>query len=526
MVTDRSYRARTRFSRERSRFYAPSTPRSRVDAVSAGRTIAVDTRNVFLALAATLAVAAPAPARAQQIDAISLTSGRSTTIEAPGLTRVAVGDGKIAGVVPVGTQQVIVNAKTPGHTTLLVWARTGRREFDVTVTEQTLDDLAQMIRTAIDDPGVSIQTAGRALVVKGDVSDQLHANRVSDVLGRFASLAKNEKYDIVDAVTVTHPLGDLQAALGANAGARDVRVDYDTKGNVYVSGKVRDRAAAEGVLQRVRGYAGANLDVKGTLVDRLVLDTTQQVDTHVYILEVDRTGLQQLGVRLQNATIDTSGQIHYGDPSFTAFDNGAQVNSNSETAPKGVLGGTTATGRAFGLDRFIRATFVAPTIDLLVRNGHARVLSSPNLVTMPGAQAKFLVGGEIPYIIPSGLNAVNVQFKEYGVKLDLTPTILPDGGVETKITPEVSDLDFQNGIQVAGYMLPSFKTSRITTDVVTRAGESIVMAGLLRRQELKNIDKIPGLGDLPILGKLFRSTQYRTSETDVVFVMTPDVIVR
>ncbi len=122
------------------------------------------------------------------------------------------------------------------------------------------------------------------------------------------------------------------------------------------------------------------------------------------------------------------------------------------------------------------------------------MLSSPNLVTMPGTQAKFLVGGEIPYIIPTGLNAVNVQFKEYGVKLDLTPTILPDGGVETKITPEVSDLDFQNGIQVAGYMLPSFKTSRITTDVVTKAGESIVMAGLLRRQELKNIDKIPGLG--------------------------------
>ena len=485
----------------------------------------VDTRNVFLALTAAVAVAAPAPARAQQIDAISLTSGRSTTIEAPGLSRVAVGDGKIAGVVPVGTQQVIVNAKAPGHTTLLVWSRTGRREFDVTVTEQTLDDLAQMIRTAIDDPGVSVQTAGRALVVKGDVSDQLHANRVSDVLGRFTSLAKNEKYDIVDAVTVTHPLGDLQAALGASAGARDVRVDYDTKGNVYVSGKVRDRAAAEGVLERVRGYAGANLDVKGTLVDRLVLDTTQQVDTHVYILEVDRTGLQQLGVRLQNATIDPSGVIHYGDPSFTAFDNAAQVSNNGQAGPNGALA-TTATGRAFGLDRFIRATFVAPTIDLLVRNGHARVLSSPNLVTMPGSPAKFLVGGEIPYIIPSGLGAVNVQFKEYGVKLDLTPTILPDGGVETKITPEVSDLDFQNGIQVGGYLLPSFKTSRITTDVVTKTGESIVMAGLLRRQELKNIDKIPGLGDLPILGRLFRSVRYQSADTDVVFVMTPEVISR
>ncbi len=485
----------------------------------------METRNALLALIASLAIVAPAPARAQGIDAISLTSGRSTTIEAPGLTRVAVGDGKIAGVVPVGTQQVIVNAKAPGHTTLLVWTRAGRREFDVTVTEQTLDDLAQMIRTSIDDPGVSVQTAGRALVVKGDVSDQAHASRVADVLGRFTSLAKNEKYDIVDAVTVTHPLGDLQAALGASADARDVRVDYDNKGNVYVTGKVRDRAAAESVLQRVRGYAGANLDVKGTLVDRLVLDTTQQVDTHVYILEVDRTGMQQLGLRLQNATIDPSGQVTYGNPSFTAFDNGAQVNSNSQSAPGGAAA-TTATGRALGLDRFIRATFVAPTLDLLVRTGHVRILSSPNLVTMPGSEAKFLVGGEIPYIIPTGLNAVNVQFKEYGVKLDLTPKILPDGGVETQITPEVSDLDFTDGVQVAGYTLPAFKTSRITTDVVTKAGESIVMAGLLRRQEQKNIDKIPGLGDLPILGRLFRSVSYQRADTDVVFVMTPEVISR
>jgi pilus assembly protein CpaC len=119
-----------------------------------------------------------------------------------------------------------------------------------------------------------------------------------------------------------------------------------------------------------------------------------------------------------------------------------------------------------------------------------------------------------------------VQFKEYGVRLNVTPTILPDGAVESKITPEVSDLDFQNGIVAGGILLPSFRTSRITTDVVTKSGESIVMAGLLRRQEIRNVDKIPGLGDLPILGKLFRSTRYQKAETDVVFVMTPEIVTR
>lgn len=474
----------------------------------------------FPSIVASLAIAAPA--FAQPIAAISLPSGRSTTIEAPGLTRVAVGDGRIAGVVPVGTQQIIVNAKAPGHTTVLIWTNAGRRDYDVTVTEQTLDDLAQMLRTTIAEPGVSVEPVGRALIIKGDVADQARANRIADVLGRFALLAKNEKYDIVDAVTVSRPLGELQAELLRDTGARDVRVDFDNKGNVMVSGRVRDRAAAETVLQRVRAIAGASLAADGKVIDRLALDVTQQVDTHVSILEVDKTALTQIGIRLQSASISPSGTVSYGDPSFPLFDNPGATGSNGETVP------SLATGQALNIarGRFIRAAFLAPTIDALVRNGNARVLSSPDLVSMPGAEAKFLVGGEVPYIVASGLGAVNVQFKEYGVRLMVTPTIMPDGGVESKITPEVSDLDFQDGITAGGIVLPAFKTSRITTDVVTRSGESIVMGGLLRRQETRNVDKIPGLGDLPVLGKLFRSTRYQKAETDVIFIMTPEVVSR
>jgi pilus assembly protein CpaC len=456
-------------------------------------------------------VAIAAPAFAQPIAAISLPSGRSTTIDAPGLTRVAVGDGRIAGVVPVGTQQVIVNAKAPGHTTVLVWTNAGRREYDVTVTEQTLDDLAQMMRMTINLPAVSVDPVGRALVVKGDVTDQAQANRVADVVGRFAALAKNQKYDIVNAVTVSRPLGALQAELERETGARDVRVDYDNKGNVMVSGRVRDRASAEAVLQRVRGLAGANLAADGKIIDRLALDVNQQVDTHVYILEVDKTVLSQLGIRLQGAFVDSGGVVHYNDPSFPIFENPGDVG---------------APGKGTIIGRFIRAEFLAPTLDALIRNGNARILSAPDLLTMPGSNAQFLVGGEVPYVVSSNLGTYNVQFKEYGVKLNVTPTILPDGTVESKITPEVSDLDFQDGITVGGITLPSFKTSRITTDIVTKPGESIVMGGLLRRQEQRNVDKIPGLGDLPILGKLFRSTRYQKQETDVVFVMTPEVITR
>ncbi len=277
-------------------------------------------------LCATLAIASPSFSFAQPIDAISLASGRSTTIDAPGLTRVAVGDGRIAGVVPVGTAQVIINAKAPGHTTLLVWTRSGRHDYDITVTEQTLDDLAQMLRMSLGD-NLSIEPVGRALIVKGVVADQGSANHIAEVLAAFNGFAKNEHYDIVDAVTVAQPLNAIQTTLAKTADARDVRVDYDNKGNVIVSGRVKDRVAAEGVLQRVRMMSGASLAADGKVIDRLVLDTTQQVDTRVYVLEITKSFAQQLGLRAQSATVTPQGTIQYSSPSFPVFNNGALLDN-------------------------------------------------------------------------------------------------------------------------------------------------------------------------------------------------------
>ena len=161
-----------------------------------------------------------------------------------------------------------------------------------------------------------------------------------------------------------------------------------------------------------------------------------------------------------------------------------------------------------------------------MQTGHARILSSPDLVTLPGREANFLVGGQIPIPVAAGPQQIAIMYKDFGVKLVVTPTILGEGNVETVIAPEVSDLDFQDGVNINGFTVPALKVSRLATDVVTKAGESIVMGGLLRRLEQRNVDKIPLLGDLPILGKLFRSTRYLTSQTDVVFVMTPQILTR
>jgi len=470
-------------------------------------------RHGALALAAATVTACLCPAQAAfaQTRLISLSVGSSSIVPAPGMTRVAVGDGSVAGIVPTGNQ-LVINGKAPGRTTVAIWTRSDRTDYEIVVTEPSLDSVEQVIRQSLNMPGLVVSQSPGTIFVTGNIANVTQQQHVNEVLGRFDGFAKDKKVSIVNAVTIANPLGDLNRAMSSDAGLSRLHVESDGKGNLVVSGTVHDRTQAEAALGRVRSVAGTALASDGKIIDRISTETTTQIAIKVNVLEIDRTGLQQLGIRLQgaNPSPNNPGVFDIVDPSFVAIESG----------------GSSQAGRALTLSPFFRLTRLAPTLDLIVNSGHARILSAPNLVTSPGQAASFLVGGEVPYAYSTGLGNTSIVFKEYGVKLDMTPTLLPDGTVETKIAPEVSDLDFQSGITVQGFVVPALKTSRIKTDIVTHDGDSVVMGGLLRHIESKNINKIPGLGDLPILGKLFRSTQYRSSDTDVVFVMTPDVIVR
>jgi pilus assembly protein CpaC len=287
---------------------------------------------------------------------------------------------------------------------------------------------------------------------------------------------------------------------------------------LIVSGLVHDRVTAEHVLHRVRALAGPYLAIDGKVVDRIETATVSQVDVKVYVLEVDETGLKQLGVNLQSAIFHPDGTYTLSGAQFPVVEDPITGNGNKP--------GPSIPGSALTIGAFFRSITLAPTVNLVLQSGHGRLLSSPDLVTMPGRQAEFLVGGQIPIPVASGPQQIAIQYKDFGVKLVVTPQILGDGSIETLIAPEVSDLDFQDGVALNGFTVPALKTSRLSTDVVTRDGESIVMGGLLRRQEQRTVDKIPLLGDLPILGKLFRSTRYQSSQTDVVFVMTPQILTK
>jgi pilus assembly protein CpaC len=469
-------------------------------------------RKTIAGVAALVVVSYACPARAESVRLLSIQSGHSVLLNAPGLSRVAVGDGRIAGAVPVGTSQVVINGKEPGHTTVLIWTHGQRESYEVTVTEQALDDLAQMLRSSISEPNVDVISFDHSIVVRGTVPDGAHFQQLNDIVNRFQPIAKDSKATLVNAVTVSQALGDLQQRLANLPGASDIRVDPDGKGNVIVSGNAKNAVTAQAILDQARGLAGPYLSADGKLIDRINSLTTSQVDIKVYVLEVDKTAVSNLGLQLQSAIFTSSGSgtstYTLGQPSFPAVE-----------SPVGL-------GKALNIGPFFRTITLAPTLNLLLQNGHARVLSSPDLVTSPGDDATFLVGGQIPVVTTTGLGQVNVLYKDYGVKLEVTPTILGNGAVEAKITPEISDLDFANAVVVSGFTIPALKVSRISTDVITKPGESILMGGLVRRVEQRTISKVPLLSEIPILGKLFQSTAYQQNNSDVVFVMTPEIVTR
>ena len=474
-------------------------------------------RPLLTSLAMICVTAAPAGA-ADTLIPVTLRTGQSTVVATPHLTRVAVGDGKIAGVLAVGNTEIVISGRAAGRTTLLVWSGYGRRTYDVTVTEQSVESLRQMVQGSITEPGVHVDAVDRSIVVNGSVTNGESLVHLSEVVSHFEPAAAAGKFTLVNAVTVAKPLGPLQSELAGATATAGIRVDRDTKGNLIVSGQVYDRVTAEHVLHRVRALAGPYLAIDGKVVDRIETATVSQVDVKVYVLEVDETGLRQLGVNLQSAIFHPDGTYTLSGPQFPVVEDPIKG--------YGVKPGPSIPGNALTIGAFFRSITLAPTVNLVLQSGHARLLSSPDLLTMPGRQADFLVGGQIPIPVASGPQQIAIQYKDFGVKLVVTPQILGDGSVETLIAPEVSDLDFQDGVSLNGFTVPALKTSRLSTDVVTKSGESIVMGGLLRRQEQRTVDKIPLLGDLPILGKLFRSTRYQSSQTDVVFVMTPQIITK
>jgi pilus assembly protein CpaC len=293
-------------------------------------------------------------------------------------------------------------------------------------------------------------------------------------------------------------------------------------GMILLTGTIaapEDGAEAE---RLVKAFMGEGTQV----ISRLKTATPLQVNLNVKISEVSRDFSKKIGVNLLNR--DTSGGFLFGigqgrnvgtissvkDPITGA------VGTAYDLKNLGVGAGTTSLGLAgklLGLD-------ILAAIDLAESDGLATTLSQTNLSALSGETASFLAGGEVPIPLAQGQGQVTVEFKKYGIQLSFTPTVLSDGRISMRVNPEVSQLSFAGAVNINGFSVPGISTRRVETTVELGSGQSFVIAGLLNSNQNNAIEKAPGLGDIPILGALFRSTTFRRSETELVIVVTPYLV--
>jgi pilus assembly protein CpaC len=172
---------------------------------------------------------------------------------------------------------------------------------------------------------------------------------------------------------------------------------------------------------------------------------------------------------------------------------------------------------------------LAATIKALQEHNAVEILAEPNLMTESGKDASFLAGGEFPFPIlqssgGGGFAGITIQFKEFGVRLNFTPTLTPDGLIHLKVKPEVSSLDFANALTIQGFVIPALSTNRVESEMDLSDGQSFVIAGLMDNRVTEQLEKVPGIGDIPILGKLFQSHTFNKSKNELMVVVTPRIV--
>jgi len=305
-------------------------------------------------------------------------------------------------------------------------------------------------------------------------------------------------------------LSGLEQSLQQAFPGRTMRVE--AQGNkILLSGSVASTVEAEQAAKLAALYSK-------DVVSSLLIQPTHpfQVQLKVRFAEMDRSKLDQFGINLfsvnQNAASSTTGQ--YSAPSFPQL---------------GGSGNSALLNDVLNLFYFNTPNGIGATIKDLQTKGVLEILAEPTLVTIDGQSARFLAGGEFPFpVIQPGSGSSNatvtIQFRQYGVKLEFTPFVNPDGTIRLKIIPEVSALDYTNVVVISGYTIPSLSTRHVETEIELRDGQTFGISGILDHRTSDAFNKIPGIGDVPILGQLFKSKSQNHSVMELVVVVTPTLV--
>lgn len=353
-----------------------------------------------------------------------------------------------------------------------------------------------------------------ALVAEAEIADVVPLSDHSVyVLGkkvgstRITVVGKDQRIIELIEVEVTPDIKNLRAKLRENLPNADILVS-SVNGGLVLSGVVFDAPDIEKAMAIARRYANDQV------TNALQVASPQQVMLEVRFVEASRTANRELGVgtrtRGPSAAADTGGQVFNLAPEI-ALQSAALL---SGAAPFGSL--------------IARVLENGTNVDILIRaledRQLARRLAEPNLITTSGDTASFLAGGEFPFPVSADNNRISIEFKQFGVALAFTPTVLSNGLINLKIAPEVSDIDPTTSVEVGGVQIPGLIVRRANTTVELKDGQSLAIAGLLQHSHRTGQQQLPWIGQVPVLGALFRSAMYQKQESDLVIIVTPRLV--
>jgi pilus assembly protein CpaC len=325
-------------------------------------------------------------------------------------------------------------------------------------------------------------------------------------------------------VIVEPDISGLRAAV--ERGFPGQRINIDTDGTrILLSGTVSSQKIVDDVGKLAALYAPQ-------VINSMIVpaEHDRQVMLEVRFAEVDRTKISQLGINIVSTgalnTIGTISTQQFGPPSL-----GSGVgNTTGGGTTNGALRGATAN---FQVSDLLNIFLFRPDINLAVtikdleQKALLQILAEPNLLALNGQKASFLAGGEFPFpVVQGGANvgAVTIQFRPFGVQLDFVGTVAPDNSVRLHVAPQVSTLDFANSISISGFVVPAISTRKAETEIELKDGQSFGIAGLLDKRAQAQLNRIPGIADIPILGKLFTSRSINRSNTELMVIVTPHIV--
>lgn len=309
----------------------------------------------------------------------------------------------------------------------------------------------------------------------------------------------------------------VQSAVQGAAGAADSGLSFTQQDQQGLLQGSTDSVLSHMQAQKTAAMA---LGKDGLLADASTIASGGVVQVEVKVVEFNKTALKQIGINFQNK----NGSFAYG-----IARPGGRLPGDTGLLP-GMEEGGSANEDDSPLSSAFRLVFGSTKhrwnadVDLLQANGMARVLAEPTLVALSGQSASFLAGGELPILEPQGLGTTTITYKPFGIGLTVTPTVLAPNRIALKVAPEASDLDYSNAIALDGVQIPSITTRRADTTVELGDGESFVIGGLVSSSVASTVNKIPLLGDLPIIGSFFRNFDYKRQDKELVIIVTPRLV--